>query len=94
MPPRYERHILQRNSTEEIVFVDISGISNRPHSTLGVRDPLWTTEIFRIPPHMVYDLYGLGAGVDTFFVSQMPETFVNYMIPLDHFAGTIIGPNT
>jgi hypothetical protein len=36
----------------------------------------------------VQDLYGSGAGVDTPVVSQLPETSVTYMIPLNHFIAT------
>jgi len=48
---------------------------------------------------MVQDLYdNLGVGPNTPVISQLPETFVTYMIPLDHFAGTnssiTVGPDT
>jgi hypothetical protein len=47
----------------------------------------------------VRDLYdNLRAGHDFTVVSQFPETYVTYMIPLEHFVGTIInsiiGPDT
>jgi hypothetical protein len=51
-------------------------------------------DIFIISPRMVQDLYGLGIGVDTFVVSKIPRTSVNYTVPLDHFAGTTIGLTT
>jgi hypothetical protein len=97
-PPGYERRTLQPNSTGELVVVDTSGIPTRPHSGPRVENTIWTTKIVRSPTRTVQGLYGLGAGADTFFVSQIPETFVTYMIPLKHFTSTpsnvIVGPNT
>jgi hypothetical protein len=37
---------------------------------------------------MVWEIYGSGAGVDIPVVPQLPETFITYMITLDHFSGT------
>jgi hypothetical protein len=74
------------NSSKELV-VDTSGMPTGPHSGLGVRDPLWTLDIFRIPPHTVQDLYGSGAGDDIPFVSQIPEVSATYMVPPNHFSG-------
>jgi hypothetical protein len=46
----------------------------------------------------VRDLYGSGEGSDIPVISQLPETSVTYMIPLDHFSSKnnniIVGPDT
>jgi hypothetical protein len=75
------------NSSGELV-VDTYGIPTGPHTGPGAENPLWTTDIFRIPPRTVRDLYDLGVGPDTPVISQLPETSVTYTIPLDHFSGT------
>jgi len=86
----YERHILQMNSSGELVL-ETFGISIGPHSWPGVRDPLWTIDIFGHQPRIVRDLYdNLREGPDFTDVSQFPETYVTYTIPLEHFVGTII----
>jgi hypothetical protein len=76
------------NSSGDLV-VETSGIPTGPHTGPGVENPLFTTDIFGTPHRTVRDLYdNLGVGPDSPVISQLPETSVTYMIPLDHFAGT------
>jgi hypothetical protein len=60
IPPGYERRFLRMNSVGELVVVS-SGTLTGP---FGADDPFWTTDIVRIPPRTVRDLYGSGAGAD------------------------------
>jgi hypothetical protein len=89
------------NSSGEIVVVDNTEVPTGPNTGSGVDDPLFQSESFRTPTHTagifnpssapssVRDLYGtLGMSSNQPMASQMPETFVTYTVPLDHFTGT------
>jgi hypothetical protein len=86
----YERHFLQMNSVEELVFIDPFEILTGSRSNPLVGNPPWTSDIVRSPPRTVQDLYRLGTGVDIPVVSQIPETSVTYTVPLDHLTGTTL----
>jgi hypothetical protein len=88
------------NSSGEIVVVDNTGVPTRPNVGSGVEDPLFPSESFRTPAHTtkafnpsvahssIHDLYdNLGASLDQPMASQMPEMYVAYTVPLDHFIG-------
>jgi hypothetical protein len=89
------------NSSGEIVIVENIGVPTGPNAGSGVDDPLFPSESFRTSTHTVgvvnpsstpltvRDIYdNLGVSLDQPMASQMPEMFVTYTIPLDHFTGT------
>jgi hypothetical protein len=89
------------NSSKEIVVVDNTEVPTRTNEVSGVEDPLFQSESFRTPTHIVgtsnpssipltiCDLYGnLGVSSNQPMASQMLETYVTYMVPFDHFTGT------
>jgi hypothetical protein len=102
LPPlRPDLHILHMNSVGEIVVVDNTGVSTEPNARSGLGDPLFHSESFMtlthtvgtsIPhfvPLIVHDIHGnLGASPDRPMASQVPETSITYIIPLDHFTST------
>jgi hypothetical protein len=90
------------NSSGEVVFIEETEVSTKPHTRSGVEDPFFQSESFRTPTHTVgtsgfgsvpltfRDLYGnLGVSPDQPMESQVPETYVSYTVPLNHFTGTI-----
>jgi hypothetical protein len=98
---RQDAHFLWMNSTGEIIVVESIGIPTRPNAISGLDDSLFQSESFRTPAHTigicnpsyaplnVRGLYGnLGASLNQPMASQMPETYVTYMVTLDHFTGT------
>jgi hypothetical protein len=84
IPPGYEICFLQMNSIGELVVVS-SGTLNRP---FGAEDPFWTTNIVRIPPHIVRYLYGSGVGAYIPTIPELPETSALLIVSLSHFAST------
>jgi hypothetical protein len=89
------------NLAREIVVVDNTRVPTGPNAGFGVEDPLFQSESFRTSYHTVgtfvfgsiplkvCDLYeNLGASPDQPTTSQVPETSVTYMVPLDHFTGS------
>jgi hypothetical protein len=89
------------NSSREIFVVENIGVPTRPNVGSGVEYPLFHSESFRTPTHIVKtsnpsyvplkvcDIYGnLGASPDQPMESQVPETYVTYTVPLYHFNGT------
>jgi hypothetical protein len=89
------------NSFGEIVVVDNTEVPTGPNIGSGVKDPLFQSESFRTPTHTVIIFYpssipltvcylydNLGASPEQPMASQMPETYVTYMVSLDHFTGT------
>jgi hypothetical protein len=93
--------MLWMNSSREIVVFDNTEVPTRPNVGSRVEDPLFQSESFRTPVHTVeisnpssipltvHDLYeNLGSSPDRPMASQMPETYVTYTVPLDHFTGT------
>jgi hypothetical protein len=54
----------------------------------GADDPFWTTDIVRIPPRIVRDLYGSGAGADIPAIPKLPETSSILTVSLGHFSST------
>jgi hypothetical protein len=89
------------NSSEEIIVVDNTKIPTGANTGSGVEDPLFPSEPFRTSAHTVgtygfgsipltvRDRYGnLGASPDRTMASQVPEMYVTYTIPLDHFTCT------
>jgi hypothetical protein len=93
--------MLRINSSEEIVVVDNTEVPTRPNTRSRVENPLFQSESFRTSIHIIIisnpsyvpltvcDLYrNPGVSPDQHMVSQMPEMFVTYMVPLDHFSGT------
>jgi hypothetical protein len=71
-------------SLGELVVVS-SGTLTGP---FGADDPFWTTDIVRIPPRMVRDLYGSGAGADIPAIPELPETSAILTVSLGHFSST------
>jgi hypothetical protein len=97
---RQDLCLLPVNSSGQVVVIDDTEIPTRPNIGSGVEDPLFQSESFRTPAHtigtygfgsiplIVHDLYGnLGTSLDQPMASQVPETFVSYTVPLDHFTG-------
>jgi hypothetical protein len=88
-------------SLGEIVVDENFEVPTGPNTRSGVEDPHFHSESFRTPTHsvrtsilgfvplIVCDLYeNLGVSSDRPTISQVPETSVTYMVPLDHFTGT------
>jgi hypothetical protein len=73
------------NSVGEFVIVNPSDILTGSHSNPLFDDPFWTADIVQSPSRMVWDLYGIGIGVDA---------SITYTVPLNHFAGTTIFSTT
>jgi hypothetical protein len=76
------------NSSKELV-VETSGASIGPHIGPRVENPLLSCESFRTPPRIVREIYdNLGSSFDPPIISQFPEMYVTYTVPLDHFTST------
>jgi hypothetical protein len=100
IPLRPDALILHMNSDGEIVVVDNTGVSIGPNARSRIEDPLFHSEIPGTSAHttgtsiscsiplIVQDLYGnLGMSPDHPAISQVPEMYVSYTVPLDQFTG-------
>jgi hypothetical protein len=89
------------NSLVEIVVVENIELPTGPTTGYGVDNPLFHSESFRTLTHTArifnpssshssgHDIFGaLGTSSNQTMASQMSDTYVTYMIPLDHFTGT------
>jgi hypothetical protein len=94
-------HLLQMNSSREIIVVENIEVPTGPNMGSGVDDPLFQSESFRSPTHTVgifnprsapssvRDIFStLGMSSNQPMASQIHKMFVTYTIPLDHFTGT------
>jgi hypothetical protein len=99
--------MLWMNSSGEIVVDENFEVPTGPNVGSGVEDPHFHSEYFRTSTHTigtsnpnfvpltVHDLYSnLGASPNRPIISQVPETYVTYIVPLDHFTGTTSGVTT
>jgi hypothetical protein len=85
------------NSSGELVVGENIEVPTRPNVDSRVDDPFFQSESFRTLVHSAKN-FNPSSGHDIFdtlemssnqpMESQMHETYVTYMIPLDHFTGT------